>query len=143
MSVNKVTLLGRVGKDPELKYTQGGQAYARFSVATSKKWKDKQGAWQEKTEWHNIVVWGNTAEKYVGPYVKKGASIYIEGELQTTSIADDQGNKRYNTSIVASFVELTGSRNAEGNTEQANTSSSKPSNQTDAEAHFTSDEIPF
>lgn len=103
-SINKVTLLGRVGKDPELKYTPNGTAYARFSLATSYKAKDKG----EKTEWHSLVAWAKTAE-IAGEYVKKGQQVYVEGRLQTDSWEKD-GEKKYRTEIVVMELVLLGSK---------------------------------
>ncbi|HEX5434146.1 MAG TPA: single-stranded DNA-binding protein, partial [Candidatus Angelobacter sp.] len=82
--MNKVILLGNLGKDPEIKYTPSGTPVARFSLATNERYKDKSGEWQERTEWHNIVAWQRLAE-IVGEYVKKGSKLYIEGRLQTSS----------------------------------------------------------
>jgi len=98
-SLNKVQLIGLLGKDPELKYTPSGVAVASFSIATSEKWKDDGGNWQEKTEWHNIVAWRKLAE-ICGEYLRKGKKVYIEGKLQTRNYEKD-GVKRYVTEIVA------------------------------------------
>ncbi len=111
--VNKVIIVGRLGSDPELKYTSGNQAITRFSVATSEQWKNKQtGDMQEKTEWHRIVVWGKMAE-VCNQHLAKGRQVYIEGKLQTRSW-DDQatGQKKYSTEIVAQTVQFLGSANA-------------------------------
>jgi single-strand DNA-binding protein len=107
-SVNKVILIGNLGKDPEVRYTQGGAAVANFSVATNEKW-TKDGQTQEKTEWHRIVVWGKTAEN-CGQYLKKGRSVYIEGRLQTRKWTDKEGRDQYTTEIVAQFVQFLGSK---------------------------------
>lgn len=114
--INKAILIGNLGKDPELRYTPGGQAVATFSLATSEKWKDKSGVLQDKTEWHNIVVWGRTAEM-VKEYLAKGRQVYIEGRIQTRSWEDKDGNKRYTTEIVAQRVQFLGSRDAGGERE--------------------------
>ncbi len=98
-SLNKVQLIGNLGKDPELKYTPSGVAVATFSIATSESWKDQEGNQQEKTEWHNIVAWRKLAE-ICGEYLKKGKKVYIEGKLQTRNYEKD-GIKRYVTEIVA------------------------------------------
>lgn len=98
-SLNKVLLIGNLGKDPELKYTPSGVAVATFSIATSESWKDQEGNQQEKTEWHNIVAWRKLAE-ICGEYLKKGKKVYIEGKLQTRNYEKD-GIKRYVTEIVA------------------------------------------
>lgn len=106
MSVNKVTILGRVGKDPEAKYTADGNAIASASVATSEKWKDKSsGEMKEATEWHRIVAYGRTAE-VIEQYVKKGDQLYVEGSLRTREWEDKQGNKRQTTEIKADKVVL-------------------------------------
>lgn len=100
-SLNKVMLIGNLGKDPELRYTTSGVAVATFSIATSESWKDADGNMQEKTEWHNIVAWRKLAE-ICGEWLKKGKKIYIEGRLQTRSYDDkNTGAKKYITEIVA------------------------------------------
>lgn len=101
-SLNKVMLIGNLGKDPELKYTPSGVAVATFSMATSEQWKDQEGNAQERTEWHNIVAWRKLAE-IVGEYMKKGKKVYIEGKLQTRNYEKD-GVKRYITEIVADQI---------------------------------------
>lgn len=110
-SLNRVTLIGNLGKDPELRYTAGGQAVATFSIATNESWKDKEGNLQEKTEWHNIVAWQRLAE-ICGEYLKKGRKVYIEGRLQTRNYEDKEGVKRYVTEIVAQDMILLDSRGA-------------------------------
>ena len=104
MSVNKVILIGNLGKDPEIRYTTGGEAVANFSIATNEKWKDKSGQKQEKTEWHNIVVWGNKAE-FVAKHLGRGCTAYIEGSIQTRKWQDRDGKDRYTTEIKAFVVE--------------------------------------
>ena len=106
--VNKVILVGNLGKDPEVRFTPGGQAKASFSVATTEKWKDQQGQLQERTEWHNIVVWGKQAET-CGQYLSKGRQVFIEGRIKTRSYDDKDGNKKYITEIVAQNVRFLGS----------------------------------
>ncbi len=109
-SVNKVILLGHLGKDPEVKYTPQGTPVARFSLATNERFKDKSGQWQDRTEWHNVVVWQRLAE-IAGEYLKKGGKVYIEGRLQTRSWDDKTtGQKKYMTEIVASDMVLLGGR---------------------------------
>lgn len=108
-SVNKVILIGNLGKDPELRYTPSGQAVANFSIATTDRWRDKDGQNQQRTEWHNIVTWGRQAE-VANEYLKKGSPVYIEGRLQTRSWEDKDGNKRYITEIVARGMQLLGRR---------------------------------
>ena len=110
-SMNKVILIGRLGNDPELKYTPNGTAQAQISLATSEKWKDSDGNQKEKTEWHRIVAWRRQAE-FVGEWLKKGQLVSIEGKLQTRSWEQD-GQKKYMTEIVADNITMLGSR-AEG-----------------------------
>ena len=113
-SVNKVILIGNLGKDPEVKYTPSGTAIAKFSLATNERYKDKAGEWQDRTEWHNIVAWQRTAE-IAGEYLKKGRSVYIEGRLQTRSWEDKtSGQKKYMTEIVANDLVLLGGGRGEG-----------------------------
>jgi len=106
-SVNKVILIGNLGKDPELRYTPQRQAVATFPIATSERWTDKSGQRQERTEWHNIVLWNKQAE-LANQYLKKGRSVYIEGRLQTRSWDDRDGNKRYRTEIVGNIMQFLG-----------------------------------
>ena len=105
--INKVILIGNLGKDPELRYTPNSQAVATFSLATTEKWKDKEGKFQEKTEWHNIVAWGKQAE-ICKEYLKKGSPVYVEGRIQHRSYDDKEGNKKYITEIVARSVQMLG-----------------------------------
>lgn len=113
-SLNKVMLIGNLGKDPELKYTPSGVAVATFSMATSEQWKDQDGNAQERTEWHNIVAWRKLAE-IVGEYLKKGKKVYVEGKLQTRNYEKD-GVKRYVTEIVADqIIMLDGAGQRNGN----------------------------
>jgi len=100
MSVNKVMLIGRLGKDPEMRYLDNNVALARFPIATSESYKGQSGERVEKTEWHNIVVWRKLAE-IAGQYLKKGSQVYIEGKLRTRSWDDNNGDKRYATEVVA------------------------------------------
>jgi len=101
--VNKVILIGNLGKDPEVRYTPNGQAVANFTVATNENWTDKQGQKQERTEWHRIVVWGKAAEN-CGEYLSKGRQVYIEGRLQTREWTNKEGVKQYTTEVVANPV---------------------------------------
>ncbi len=108
-SVNKVIIVGNLGRDPEIRYTGSGQAVANFSVATSEKWTDKVSSrGQERTEWHRIVVWGKQAET-CGRFLKKGRTVYVEGKLQTREYEDLNGNTRSITEIVASNIVFLGS----------------------------------
>jgi single-strand DNA-binding protein len=108
-SVNKVIVLGNLGRDPEVKFTPSGQAVCNFSVATTDKWDDKSGQKQERTEWHRIVVWGKLAE-LCGQYLKKGRQAYVEGRLQTREWQDKEGQKRTTTEIVAQAVQFLGGK---------------------------------
>lgn len=109
-SVNKVILVGNVGKDPEVKYAPSGTPVAKFSLATNERFKDRSGEWQERTEWHSIVAWQRLAE-IVGEYVSKGSKLYVEGKIQTSSWEDRQnGERKYRTEIVAHDLLLLGSR---------------------------------
>ncbi len=97
-SMNKVILIGRLGKDPEVRYTSSGKAVANFSLATDESYKNAQGEKQKKTEWHNLVAWGETVEKFIQPYLHKGDLVAVEGKLQTRSWEKD-GEKKYTTEI--------------------------------------------
>ena len=109
-SVNKVILLGNLGKDPEVKYTPSGTAVAKFSLATSYRYKDKNEQWQDQTEWHNIVAWARLAE-IAGEYLKKGSKVYVEGRLQTHSWDDKNTNqKKYMTEVIANDLVLLSGR---------------------------------
>lgn len=108
--VNKVILVGNLGKDPEVRYMTNGNAVANFTIATSESWKDQQGQQQERTEWHNIVMYRRLAE-VAGEYLKKGAKVYLEGKLQTSKWQDQQtGQDRYKTEIVANEMQMLDSR---------------------------------
>ena len=112
--VNKVILLGNLGKDPEVKYTQGGMAVARFSLATTERAKDKEGNWQDKTEWHNLVAFGRTAE-VAGEYLKKGRTVYIEGALRSSSWDDKEtGQKKYKTEVIVNDLVMVGGQREGG-----------------------------
>jgi single-strand DNA-binding protein len=109
-SVNKVILVGNLGKDPEVKYTPSGTPVAKLTLATNERYKSKDGQWQDRTEWHNVVLWQRLAE-IAGEYLKKGSKVYIEGRLQTRSWDDKQTNqKRYMTEVVANDLVLLGGR---------------------------------
>ncbi len=113
-SVNKVILLGNVGKDPEIRSTAGGTVVATFSIATTDRQKDPQGNWQDKTEWHNLVAFQRTAE-IVRDYVKKGHKLYVEGKLTTRSWDDkESGQKKYKTEIIVNDLSLLSGRGDEG-----------------------------
>lgn len=146
MSVNKVIVLGRLGQDPELKYTPNGSAVCNFTVATSDSWTDKSGQKQEKTEWHRVVVWGKLAE-LCNQYLSKGKQVYLEGSLQTRSWDDKQGQKRYTTEVLAKTVQFLGatsSKNHEGPSDGSQYGGSEePEYDVTTDTDFTSDDIPF
>jgi single-strand DNA-binding protein len=113
-SVNKVILVGNLGKDPEIKYTPQGKPVAKFSLATNERYKDKDGQWQDRTEWHNIVLWERLAE-IAGEYLKKGGKVYIEGRIRTDSWDDKQtGQKKYMTNIIGHDLVLLSGRGESG-----------------------------
>jgi len=107
MSVNKVILIGNLGKDPEVRFTNNGSAVARFPIATSEVWNDRDGNRQERTEWHNIIVWGKQGET-CGQYLAKGRQVFVEGSIRTRSYDDKNGVKRYITEIVAQRIRFLG-----------------------------------
>ncbi len=109
--VNKAILIGNLGRDPELRYTQSGQAVVNFSIATSENWTDKNGERQERTEWHRIVVWGKTGEN-CARFLSKGRTVYVEGRIQTREWEDREGQKRTTTEINAQTVTFLGSAGA-------------------------------
>jgi single-strand DNA-binding protein len=135
-SLNKVLLIGNLGKDPEVRYTASGTAVASFSLATSEKFKNKGGEWEERTEWHNITLWGRLAE-IAGEYLSKGKTVFIEGRLQTRKWQDKDGKDRFTTEIVGEKMQMLSRREGTGSTEGAS-----------AESHEdvplpNDDEIPF
>ena len=138
--INKVILVGNLGKDPDMRYTAGGDAVANLSIATSESWNDNQtGEKREKTEWHRVVFFRRIAE-VCGEYLKKGSSVYIEGSLRTRDWEDDQGNKRYTTEIIGREMQMLGGRRSEDNMDQSpqmNSPSAQP------EEGLIDDEIPF
>jgi single-strand DNA-binding protein len=121
-SVNKVILLGNLGRDPETRYTTGGDAVTNLNVATNEQWKDKNGEKQERTEWHRVVLFGRQAE-VAGEYLKKGRSVYIEGRLQTRKYTDKDGVEKYSTEIVADRMQLVGGGREGGDVEFSSASS--------------------
>ena len=123
--LKKVMLIGNLGRDPEVRSTPSGQAVASFTLATSRRWKDKSGQRQEQTEWHNIVVWGKQAE-IAGQYLTKGKQIYVEGRIQTKSWEDRQsGEKKYSTEIICDNFQMLGGRG--GDVEGGGASAGGPS----------------
>jgi single-strand DNA-binding protein len=118
MSVNKVILIGNLGKDPDLRYTPGGKAVASFSLATSERWTNQEGQKQENTTWHNIVAWGKQAE-VMKEYLAKGKQVYIEGRIQNRSYEDKEGNKKYISEVVVQNFTFLGSRDSGGSSRPA------------------------
>src|SRR5438105_15646472 len=112
-SVNKVILIGNLGRDPETRYMPDGGAITNISIATTDKWKDKAGEMQEKTEWHRVAFFGKLAE-IAGEYLKKGSQVYVEGRLQTRKWQDKEGQDKYTTEIVANEMQMLGSRQGQG-----------------------------
>ena len=112
-SVNKVILIGNLGKDPETRYLPSGDAVTNIAIATSEKWKDKSGEMQEHTEWHRVAFFGKTAE-IAGEYLKKGSPVYVEGRIRTRKWQDKEGQDRYSTEIVADTMQMLGSRPGAG-----------------------------
>lgn len=141
-SVNKVILVGNVGKDPEVRYSPNGTPVAKFSLATNEKFKDRNDLWQERTEWHNIVAWQRLAE-IVGEFVAKGSKLYIEGKLQTSCWEDGQsGERKYRTEIVVRDLVLLGAGvNGTGKHERAAETTEPPS--AGSESAESIEDIPF
>jgi single-strand DNA-binding protein len=108
-SLNKVMLIGNLGKDPEVRYTTSGAAVASFSLATSERFKNRSGEWEERTEWHNVTLWGRQAE-VAGEYLSKGKTVYIEGRLQTRKWQDRDGRDRYTTEVVGERMQMLGGK---------------------------------
>jgi single-strand DNA-binding protein len=119
-SVNKVILIGGLGKDPEVRFMPNGEAVCNFSIATSENWKDKDGNKQERTEWHNIVMYRKLAE-IAGEYLKKGSPVYIEGKLQTRKWQTKEGQDRYTTEIIADSMQMLGSKTQNNDAGDSNT----------------------
>lgn len=141
---NKVILVGRVGKDPEVRHFDGGSSVANFSLATGEKYKDKQGNRQEITDWHNIAVWRGGLVKVVEQYVKKGDKLYIEGKLRTRSWDNNNGGKSYTTEVIVEVLEMHSPKSS--NNQQQNTAApanyTPPVSTTDAVDDVT-DDLPF
>lgn len=143
--INKVIVLGRLGQDPEVRYTPSGQAVANFSVATSDVWLDKQsGERQEKTEWHRIVVWGKLAE-LCKDYLSKGRQVFIEGKIQTRSWNDKNDQKRYITEVVAQNIQFVdhSHKNDSNKTDQEQSKQNYENIQTDNNNFISDEDIPF
>lgn len=141
MSVNKVILVGNVGKDPEVRHLESGAAVASFPLATSERFKDKSGVLQDQVEWHNIVCWRNLAE-LAEKYISKGSQLYIEGKIRTRNWTDQTGVKKYTTEIIADNIRLLGKREV---SQQENITQSQKENSTsvDFPADNNADDLPF
>ena len=143
MSVNKAIVIGNLGADPELRYTQTGQAVANFRIATNERWTDKDGAQQERTEWHKIVVWGRQAEN-CDKYLSKGRQVYVEGRIQTREWEDRDGNRRWTTEIVAQNVQfLSGGAGGGGGSYDGSYEQQDPGPEAGFDQSFNDDDIPF
>ena len=148
-SVNKVILVGNLGRDAELRYTPGGAAVATLNMATTEIWNDKAGQRQEKTEWHRVVLWGKQAES-LNEYLTKGKQIYVEGRLQTRQWDDKDGNKRYTTEIRGDRIVLLGGGGRGGGTARSSGTDDSmgghapvPGGADPSEQPLTDDDIPF
>ncbi len=145
-SLNRVMLIGRLGRDPEVRYTSDGVPVANFSLATSEFWTDKSGTRQERTEWHNIVAWNKLAE-LSRRYLAKGRQVFVEGRIQTREWDDREGNKRRTTEVVASQILFVGSRpeGAETSAPQPAAARAEPASSEEGmhEVDITDDDIPF
>ena len=141
-SLNKVMLIGNLGKDPELRHTASGTAVATFSIATSERFKNKQtNEWEKKTEWHNIVLWDKQAT-LAGQYLTKGSTVYVEGRLQTRKWQDKSGNDRYTTEIVGSSLEFLSTK-GEGSRSGGDAAFEPSGSSFKEEPPFQDDDIPF
>ena len=141
-SLNKVMLIGNLGKDPEVRYTTSGQAVASFSIATTEKFKNKQsGDWDEKTEWHRITLWGKLAE-IAGEYLAKGKTVFIEGRLQTRKWTDRDGNERYTTEIIGDRMQMLGGK-GDGGGRRSDAGGVSDTAVSYDEPPFQDDDIPF
>ena len=158
-NLNKVMLIGRLGQDPEIRYTQSGSAVANATIATNDYWTDKQGEKQERTEWHSLVLWDRLAD-LAQSYLKKGSQVYVEGRLQTRNWEDQQGQKHYKTEVVVTTMQFLDTKSSEGGdrpgggssdysdssaTPQASSSSAASANGQKApqDDEFIKDDIPF
>ena len=139
--VNKAILIGNLGRDPEMRYTQSGTAVANFTLATTDSWTGKDGNKEERTEWHNIVAWARLAE-ICSQYLTKGRQVYIEGRIQTRKWEDKDGNTRYTTEIVAQNMQMLGSRGEGGGDFAGGGGGGGPAPGPD-DAGVTDDDIPF
>ena len=145
MSVNKVILIGRLGRDPEVRYMPNGEAVANFSIATSEQWKDKSGAKQEKTEWHNITMYRRLAE-IAGDYLRKGQEVYIEGKIQSRKYTGKDGVERTAYEIIASEMKMIGGKGDSSSSAVQDEPKPQPVQREQASAPIVddlSDDVPF
>jgi len=140
--VNKVILIGNLGRDPEIRYTPGGQAVANFTLATSESFNNREGKREERTEWHRIVVWGKTAEN-CAQYLSKGRTVYVEGRLQTREWEDKEGQKRRTTEVVAQTVQFLGGPRGSGGGQAAGREGGGYEGPSEDPAPPAGDDIPF
>ena len=139
--LNRVMLIGRLGQDPELKYTQAGVAVAKFSVATDSSWKDQDGNWQKATEWHNVTAWKRHAE-ICAEYLRKGSKVYLEGRLSTSSWEDENKKKHYKTEVVLNdMIMLDSKTSGPGASKSAGEGTVETSTATEADSK--NDDLPF
>lgn len=138
--LNKVMLIGRLGQDPEIRYTQSGVAVTSFSVATNFRWKDQEGNWQDKTEWHNLKAWRGLAET-CSTYLKKGSRVYLEGRLETSSWEDENKKKHYKTEIVVDELIMLDAKGDGSNA--GNTAASVKTTESKATTSASEDDLPF
>jgi single-strand DNA-binding protein len=142
MSLNRVMLIGNLGKDPEVRFTGTGRAVARFPLATSEVWNDAEGQRQERTEWHNVVVWGKQAET-CGQYLAKGRQVFIEGSIRTRQYDDKEGNRRYMTEVIAQRVQFLGGGGGRGADSSRGVGSDEPPPGAPSAPGAEDDDIPF
>lgn len=140
-SLNKVMLIGNLGKDPEIRYTQSGVAIANFNLATGERFKNKSGEWEERTEWHRVTLWSKLAE-IAGEYLSKGKTVYIEGRLQTRKWQDNSGAERYTTEIVGEKMQMLSAK-GESRRNDAPQEQSVTNTNSFEEPPFQDDDIPF
>jgi len=146
-SLNQVSLIGRLGKDPEVRHTQGGKPIANFSVATSETWKDKSGEKQERTEWHNVVVFNEGLANVVEKYLHKGSQVYVQGQIRTRKWEDKDGATRYTTEVVLDafngVLRMLGGKPEGGASEGEPKPQAKAKPQPEPDEALLDDEVPF
>ena len=141
-TVNKVIIIGRLGKDPDMRYAPSGTAIASFTLATNHSTKDADGNWNQQTEWHSIKTFGRQAE-FVGEYLKKGKLAFIEGRLQTSSWEDQNGQKKYRTDIIANDVQMLGSKGDAERQDSPTVAKSEPNPEPPVNDQVEEDDLPF